>query len=153
MFVFLLLRRRREVKRETITKQVSSSEIRSRRDKFRTEIRTLVDILKEYLEKGLYSEGIIFGFHQFDENMKRILGIRRDSHLTPKEFSSSLELPEIITHLNWMISSFYRARYKIDTMSYQDLEGFIENLQSMKDLSIIKADIEIPETRLLEGEK
>ena len=52
-----------------------------------------------------------------------------------------------------MISSFYRARYKIDTMSHQDLEGFIENLQSMKDLSILKADIEIPETRLLEGEK
>ncbi|MCG3225405.1 MAG: hypothetical protein H7645_00685, partial [Candidatus Heimdallarchaeota archaeon] len=102
-----------------------------------------VEILKEYLIQEKYSEGIIYGFHQLDKNMKRVLGIRRESHLTPKEFSSSLDLPEILPYLDLIIATFYIARYKNEEMTYENLESFIENLQQIKNLSKIKADIEI----------
>ncbi|MCG3219913.1 MAG: hypothetical protein H7641_00905, partial [Candidatus Heimdallarchaeota archaeon] len=123
---------------------------RSRREKFRTEIKTLVEILKEYLTQKKYSEGIIYGFHQLDKNMKRILGIRRESHLTPKEFSSSLNLPEILPYLDLIIASFYIARYKNEEMTYENLENFIENLQQIKNLSKVKADIEIIDRKVME---
>ena len=82
--------------------------------------------------------------------MKRVLGIRRESHLTPKEFSSSLILPEILPYLDLIIAAFYIARYKNEEMTYENLENFIENLQQIKNLSKVKADIEIIDRKVKE---
>ncbi len=145
----LLIRKRREVKKVSTISTSKVSSLLSRREKFRTNIKTLVDVLKEYLEQKRFSEGVIFGYHHLDKNMKRILGIRRDAYLTPKEFSHSLDLPEIVSHLNWMIETFYLARYKIAELGYEDLEGFIHRLQKMKQLSVSQTDIEIIKTDIL----
>ena len=150
VLVFLLLfRKRREVRRTSGVTVSTVSSLLARREKFRTNITTLVDVLYEFLEQKRFSEGIIFGYHHLDKNMKRVLGIKRDAYLTPKEFSQSLDLPEIVTHLSWMIQSFYLARYKIADLGHDDLEGFIERLQKMKKLSVSKADIEIIKTDLM----
>jgi hypothetical protein len=153
LLVILFLRRRKAVSEYITHTPASQGVLRSRRERFRTEIKTLVEILKEYLAQKKYTEGIIYGFHQLDKNMKRILGIRRESHLTPKEFSSSLDLPEIIPYLDLIISSFYVARYKNEKMTKENLENFISNLQQIKDLSRIKADIEIIDRRVKEEDK
>jgi hypothetical protein len=150
LLVILFLRRRKTTTDYYTNIPASQGVLRSRREKFRTEIKTLVEILKEFLTQERYSEGIIFGFHQLDKNMKRILGIRRQSHLTPKEFASSLDLPEILTYLDMIIATFYLARYKNEEMTYENLEGFIENLQQIKNLSKVKADIEIIDRKALE---
>ena len=150
VLVFLLLfRKRREVRRTSGVTTSTVSSLLARREKFRTNITTLVDVLYEFLEQKRFSEGIIFGYHHLDRNMKRVLGIKRDAYLTPKEFSQSLDLPEIVTHLSWMIQSFYLARYKIADLEHDDLKGFIERLQKMKKLSVSKADIEIIKTDLM----
>ena len=150
VLVFLLLfRKRREVRRTSGVTASTVSSLLARREKFRTNITTLVDVLYEFLEQKRFSEGIIFGYHHLDRNMKRVLGIKRDAYLTPKEFSQSLDLPEIVTHLSWMIQSFYLARYKIADLEHDDLKGFIERLQKMKKLSVSKADIEIIKTDLM----
>ncbi|NPD89784.1 MAG: hypothetical protein HGN29_13815 [Asgard group archaeon] len=143
LLVMLFLRRKKAISDYVSHTPTSQGVLKSRREKFRTEIKTLVEILKEYLMQEKYNEGIIYGFHQLDKNMKRILGIRRESHLTPKEFSNSLDLPEILPYLDLIIATFYIARYRNEEMIYENLESFIENLQKIKNLSKVKADIEI----------
>ncbi len=149
----LIWRRKKEM--QTVQKQTeyTSGVARSRREKLVTKIRTLVEILNDYLKQGKFTEGIVFGFHQLDGNMKRILGVSRDSHLTPKEFSNSLQLPEIIPHLDWIVKAFYLARYKLSEMEYQDLETFIQKLQKIKGLSVSESDIEILERKQLSDKK
>ena len=151
LLVFLYLRRRKASSEYMDYTPPSQGVLRSRRDKFSTEIKSLVEILKEYLAQKKFNEGIIFGFHQLDQNMKRILGIRRETHLTPKEFSNSLDLPEIIPFLNSIIEIFYITRYKNQEMSHENLEGFIENLQQMQDLSKVKSGIQIVDRKVEEG--
>ncbi|MHA1667667.1 MAG: hypothetical protein ACTSUR_03325 [Candidatus Heimdallarchaeaceae archaeon] len=141
--IFLYLQRKKKVSAYHAKKRIASSTVLSRREKFRTEIKNLVDVLYEFLRKKAYAEGIIFGFHQLDKNMKKVLGVRREEYLTPKEFSNSLDLPEIIPHLDWIVETFYNARYKLSKMSSEDLKIFIEKLEKIKDLSKTKQDIEI----------
>jgi hypothetical protein len=149
----LIWRRKKEM--QTVQQQTpyTTGVAQSRREKLVTKIRTLVEILNDYLKQGKFTEGVIYGFHQLDVNMKRILGVSRDSHLTPKEFSNSLELPGIIPHLDWMVKTFYLARYKLAEMEYQDLETFIQKLQKIKSLSVSKSDIEILEKKPLSDKK
>ncbi|MFW9851450.1 MAG: hypothetical protein ACFFDS_00730 [Candidatus Thorarchaeota archaeon] len=149
----LIWRRKKEMQTVQQQTQYISGVARSRREKLVTKIKTLVEILNDYLKQGKFSEGIIYGFHQLDSNMKRILGVSRDSHLTPKEFSNSLELPEVIPHLDWLVNAFYLARYKLAKMEYQDLESFIQNLQKIKNLSVSGSDIEILEKKQLSDKK
>jgi len=149
----LVWRRRKEMQIAQEQIMYNRSVVRSRREKLVTKIRTLVEVLNDYLKQGKFTEGIIFGFHQLDGNMRRILGVKRDSHLTPKEFSNSLELPEVIPHLDWIIRIFYLARYKLAKMQYQDLEVFIQKLQKIKDLSDSKSDIEIIQKDQLSDKK
>jgi hypothetical protein len=151
LLVFLFLRRRKATSDYMSYIPPSQGVLRSRRDRFRTEIKSLIEILKEYLEQNKFNEGIIFGFHQLDQNMKRILGIRRETHLTPKEFSRSLDLPEIIPFLNSIIETFYITRYKNEEMSYDKLENFIEDLQQMQNLSKAKSGIQIVDRKVEEG--
>ena len=143
LVILLLFRKRREERKVSAISSSAVSSLLSRREKFRTNIKTLVDVLYEFLEEKKFSEGVIFGYHHLDRNMKRVLGIKRDAYLTPKEFSQSLDLPEIVSHLSWMIQTFYLARYKIAELGHEDLEGFIQRLQKMKQISVTKADIEI----------
>ena len=149
----LIWRRKKERQIVQQQKQYTSGVARSRREKLVTKIKTLVEVLNDYLKQGKFTEGIIYGFHQLDGNMKRILGISRDSHLTPKEFSNSLELPEIIPHLDWIIKVFYLARYKLAKMEYQDLETFILKLQKIQSFSVLESDIEILEKSKLSDKK
>ncbi len=146
LIIALLLQRRRAEKSSGYFKQLersSPSIVRRKREKFRTQISTLVEILTEYLEEGKYTEGVIYGYHQLDKNTKRILGTRRETYLTPKEFASSLELPEIIVPLKWIVETFYVARYRISPMGYEDLKEFIIHLQTLKEMSKSGADIKI----------
>ncbi len=149
----LLWRRKKETQIVQQQTPYTSGAVRSRREKLVTEIRTLIEVLNDFLKQGKFTEGIVYGFHQLDGNMKRILGVSRDSHLTPKEFSNSLELPEISTHLDWIIKVFYLARYKLAKMEYQDLNTFIQKLQKIKSLSDSKSDIEIVEKKQLSDKK
>lgn len=134
------------------TEEGIESSVKRKREKFRTQIITLVEILNEYLETGRYAEGIVYGYHQLDSNMKRILGIQRETHLTPKEFAKSLELPEIVTPLNWIIELFYLARYRISPMRYEDLKDFIEHLKILKELSKSGSEIKIIRTEMVDEE-
>ena len=149
LVILLLFRKRSEVRKASAKSTSTVTSLLSRREKFRTNIKTLVDVLYEFLEQKRFSEGVVFGYHHLDKNMKRVLGIKRDAYLTPKEFSQSLDLPEIVTHLSWMIQTFYLARYKIAELGYEDLEGFIQRLQKMKQISVTKADIEIIRTNIV----
>ncbi len=143
IIVFLFLRRKTEETRSAPRSIVTGSTLQSRREKFRTQIRTLTEVLREYLREGKYTEGIIFGYHQLDENMKKILGISRETYLTPKEFAKSLDLPNILPYLNSMIQTFYVARYKKQQMKRKDLLDFIRDLEAVKGLSAAQTDIEI----------
>ena len=147
---FLFLRKRKEDKQSSTrptARRVSS--ITDKRDKFRTQIKSLVELLYEYLEEGRYTEGVIFGYHELDKNMKRILGIKREGYLTPKEFSNSLELPEMIILLDSMVQTFYIARYRISPMEYKDLEDFIKNLQKLKEISRTKSEIQVAQREII----
>ncbi len=143
LIAFLFFRRKTEERRPVPSSLVTGGTLQARREKFRTQIKTLSEVLREYLRDKKYTEGIIFGYHQLDENMKKILGISRETYLTPKEFASSLDLPNILPHLNSMIQTFYVARYKKQQMKRRDLLDFIEELESVKSLSAAQADIEI----------
>ncbi len=147
ILIFLLyFRRRKEVthtSQKTIQKQ---SMVSSRRKKFRTQIVTLVELLEKFLKHGNFAEGIIFGYHQLDKNMKRVLGIKRETYLTPKEFSMSLSLPEILPHFKKIVDIFYEARYRISPMNYDNLESFILELKIIKDMSGKEVDIQITQT-------
>lgn len=143
LIAFLFLRRKTEESRAVPSSMVTGGTLQSRREKFRTQIKTLTEVLREYLSEGKYTEGIIFGYHQLDENMKKILGIRRETYLTPKEFAKSLDLPNILPYLNSMIQTFYVARYKKQQMKKKDLLDFIGNLEAVKSLSAAQTDIEI----------
>ncbi len=143
IIAFLFLRRKTEETRSAPRSIVTGSTLQSRREKFRTQIRTLTEVLREYLREGKYTEGIIFGYHQLDENMKKILGISRETYLTPKEFAKSLDLPNILPYLNSMIQTFYVARYKKQQMKRKDLLDFIRDLEAVKGLSAAQTDIEI----------
>ncbi|MHA1345304.1 MAG: hypothetical protein ACTSVO_02480 [Candidatus Heimdallarchaeaceae archaeon] len=143
LIAFLFFRRKTEESRPVPSSVVAGGSLKARRDKFRTQIKTLTEVLKEYLSKRKYTGGIIFGYHQLDENMKKILGINRETYLTPKEFANSLDLPSILPHLNSMIQIFYIARYKKQQMKKKDLLDFIEELETVKSLSATQADIEI----------
>ena len=149
LVILLLFRKRKEERKVSDISTSTVTSLLSHREKFRTNIKTLVEVLYEFLEQKKFSEGVIFGYHHLDKNMKRVLGIKRDVYLTPKEFSQSLDLPEIVTHLSWMIQTFYLARYKIAELGYEDLEGFIQRLQKMKQISVTKADIEIIRTNII----
>ncbi|MHA1198873.1 MAG: hypothetical protein ACTSQF_05925 [Candidatus Heimdallarchaeaceae archaeon] len=130
-----------------------SVSIKRKREKFRTHISTLMEVLNEYLEEGKYAEGIIFGYHQLDNNMKRILGIKRETYLTPKEFSQSMDLPKVVKPLNRIIDLFYLTRYRISPMKYEDLKEFIVNLQTLKEMSKFDSDIQIVRTEEVGEEK
>ena len=135
------------------TERSPSTTIKQKREKFRTQISTLTELLNEYLEKGRYAEGIIFGYHQLDSNMKRILGVKRETYLTPKEFSKSMELPDIIKPLNSIIDLFYLARYRIAEMKYEDLKNFIDHLVTLRKLSEYDSDIKIVKTERVDDEE
>lgn len=146
LIAILLLQKRKSEKSSEFfypKERTPSSSVKKTREKFRTQISTLMEILQEYLKNGKYAEGIVFGFHQLDSNMKRILGIKRETYLTPKEFSRSMDLPEIVRPLNEIIDVFYLARYRISPMKYEDLKLFIEQLQTLKTMSEFKSDIKI----------
>ncbi|MCK5304734.1 MAG: hypothetical protein KAJ72_05755 [Candidatus Heimdallarchaeota archaeon] len=143
LIAFLFFRRKTEGSRTVPSSMVTGGTLQDRRDKFRTQIRTLTDVLRGYLRDGKYTEGIIFGYHQLDENMKKILGISRETYLTPKEFAGSLDLPNLLPYLNSMIQTFYIARYKKQQMKRKELLAFIEELEIVKSLSATQADIEI----------
>lgn len=150
---FFFLRRRKEAQQASpITRARGVSTLAAKRDKFRTQIKSLVELLYEYLESGKYTEGVIFGFHELDKNMKRILGIQREGYLTPKEFSSSLEIPEMIELLNEMVHTFYIARYRISPMKYEDLENFIKHLQGLQELSRTKSEIQVTQRDIIGDE-
>ncbi len=155
LIVILLLQKRKSDKSSGFfspEERTPSSSVKKTREKFRTQISTLMEILQEYLKDGKYAEGIVFGFHQLDNNMKRLLGIKRETYLTPKEFSRSMDLPEIVKPLNEIIDLFYLARYRISPMKYKDLKWFIEQLQTLKSMSEFKSDIKIIRTEHF-GEK
>lgn len=143
LIAFLFFRRKTEGSRPVPSTIVARGTLQARREKFRTQIRTLTEVLREYLREGKYTEGIIFGYHQLDENMKKILGISRETYLTPKEFARSLDLPNILPYLDSMIQTFYIARYKKQKMKKKELLDFIEELETVKSLSVAQADIEI----------
>ena len=85
--------------------------------------------------------------------MKRVLGIKRETYLTPKEFSMSLNLPEILPHFRSIVDIFYEARYRISQMNYNDLERFILELKTIKDMSGKEVDIQITQTEELGEEE
>lgn len=143
LIAVLFVRRRTEESRPVPSSMVTGGTLQARREKFRTQIKTLSEVLREYLIEKKYTEGIIFGYHQLDENMKKILGISRETYLTPKEFAGSLDLPNILPHLNSMIQTFYVARYKKQQMKRKDLLLFIKELEAVKSLSSAQVDIEI----------
>lgn len=143
LIAFLFFRRKTEGSRPVPSSMVTGGTLQARREKFRTQIKTLTEVLREYLRDGRYTEGIIFGYHQLDENMKKILGISRETYLTPKEFARSLDLPNILPYLDSMIQTFYIARYKKQQMKKKELLDFIEELETVKSLSAAQADIEI----------
>jgi hypothetical protein len=143
LIAFLFFRRKTEESRPVPSSMVTGGTLQARREKFRTQIKTLSEVLREYLKEKKYTEGIIFGYHQLDENMKKVLGISRETYLTPKEFAGSLDLPNILPHLNSMIQTFYVARYKKQQMKRKDLLVFIEELETVKSLSVAQVDIEI----------
>lgn len=150
ILVFMLyIRKRKEVSLTGASSVQSKSTISTIRQKFSTQIVTLVDVLEDYLKKGNFAEGIIFGYHQLDKNMKLVLGIKRETYLTPKEFSLSLDLPEILPHFKWIIDIFYVARYRISQMTYDNLEQFILELKTIKDLSGKGIDIQISQIKKL----
>ncbi len=157
ILVAVLLLQKRKVNRTAgffkPQEHVPSSSVKKKREKFRTHITTLMEILNEYLEGGKYAEGIIFGYHQLDSNMKRILGVRRETYLTPKEFSQSMDLPDIVQPLSKIINTFYLARYRISPMNFEDLKGFIENLLILKVMSEFDSDIKIIRTERVGDEK
>ena len=70
----------------------------------------------------------------------------RTVYLTPKEFSQSMELPDIVQPLNKLVDTFYLARYRISPMKKEDLMSFIENLQLLKEMSEFDSDIKIIRT-------
>ena len=143
LIAFLFFRRKTEESRAVPSSMVTGGTLQARREKFRTQIRTLTEVLRGYLKDGKYTEGIIFGYHQLDENMKKILGTSRETYLTPKEFAGSLDLPTILPYLNSMIQTFYVARYKKQQMKKKELLDFIEELETVKSLSVAQVDIEI----------
>lgn len=156
LIIVLVLQKRKTTRSGGFFKpkeQVSSTTVKRKREKFRTHISTLMEVLNEYLDEGKYAEGIIFGYHQLDNNMKRILGIRRETYLTPKEFSQSMDLPEIVKPLNRIIDVFYLTRYRISPMKNEDLKAFIENLQTLKAMSEFDSDIKIIRTEQVGEEK
>ncbi|OLS33297.1 MAG: hypothetical protein HeimAB125_00190 [Candidatus Heimdallarchaeota archaeon AB_125] len=154
ILIFLLyFRRRKEVSHSSTKTTQRQTTLKSRRHKFRTQIVTLVDLLEKFLRHGNFAEGIIFGYHQLDKNMKRVLGIKRETYLTPKEFSMSLNLPEILPHFRSIVDIFYEARYRISQMNYNDLERFILELKTIKDMSGKEVDIQITQTEELGEEE
>ncbi len=147
--VALTLRKRTEDRRMISSSSVvKKTIIDSRRDKFQTHIKTLIDILSEFLQKGSYAEGIIYGYHKLDQNMRKMIGKKRENFLTPKEFILSLDLPEIIEHIDVIISLFYSARYQLAEMKHEDLILFIEKLLTMQALSKSRYEIQIYEKSL-----
>jgi hypothetical protein len=156
LVVILLVQQRKSVKGGTFYKpkeRATSTTVKEKRKKFRTQISTLMEILQNYLHEGKYAEGIVFGFHQLDSNMKRVLGIQREAYLTPREFSQSMDLPEIVQPLGKIIDIFYLARYRISPMKYEDLKDFIELFQTLKNMSDFDSDIKIVRTEQLGDEK
>ena len=156
LVIILVLQQRKSAKSGTFYRpkdSVSKTSVKGKREKFRTQINTLMEILQEYLNDGKFAEGIVFGFHQLDSNMKRILGIKREAYLTPKEFSQSMELPEIIQPLTKLIDIFYLARYRISPMEYNDLEEFMTLLQALKEMSKFESDIKIVRTENMGDEE
>lgn len=154
--VILILQQRKSVKGGTFYRpkeRTSSTSIKDKRKRFRTQISTLMEILQQYLREGKYTEGIIFGFHQLDNNMKRILGIQRETYLTPKEFSQSMDLPEIVLPLRKIIDIFYLARYRIEAMKYEHLKEFIDLFQTLKNMSEFDSDIKIIRREQVGGEE
>jgi len=150
LVVALTLRKRTEDRRMISSSPVvKKAIIDSRRDKFRTHIKTLVDILGEFLQKGSYTEGIIYGYHKLDQNMRKMIGKKRENFLTPKEFMLSLDLPEIIDHIDVIIGLFYSARYQLAVMKHDDLILFIEKLLTMQALSKSRYEIQIYEKNTL----
>ncbi len=143
LIAILFFRRKTEESRPVPSSMVTGGTLKARREKLRTQIKTLTEVLREYLREKKYTEGIIFGYHQLDENMKKILGISRETYLTPKEFAKSLDLPNILPYLNTIIQTFYVARYKKQQMKRKDLLNFIEKLEAVKSLSKAQTDIEI----------
>jgi len=121
--------------------QRGTQKIRERRAKFEVQIRTLTEILEDYLKQERFRDGIIFGYHELDKNMRELLGKKREESLTPKEFAQSLELPEIISHLKNIVKLFYLARYRLDDMSFEQLKMFIDELKQIQRKT--KAKIEI----------
>ena len=100
LILILNIKRNREISYSGIRKRkYSKSQIAETHRKFRTQIRSLVEVLSDYLEKRKYNEGIIFGYHTLDSNMRKLVGVSRDASMTPKEFAQTLKLPEIIPHL------------------------------------------------------
>ena len=157
IFIVVLLIQQRNSNRKAgffrPRERAPTTSIKKKREKFRTHISTLMEILHEYLNKGKYAEGIIFGYHQLDSNMKKILGIMRETYLTPKEFSQSMDLPEIVEPLTKIIDIFYLARYRISEMKQEDLKNFIEHLQTLKAMSEFDSDIKIVRTEYFGDEE
>lgn len=147
LILFLFVRRKKESENYSglVRKSLIDTETKTKRAKFRKEIKSLVTVLYEYLEKNIYSEGIIYGFHNLDLNMRKILGRKRESNLTPKEFAESLDLPDIIIHLRKITEIFYRARYKQEDMTEQNLIEFIEEFKKMREKSQSSHEVHIIE--------
>ncbi|UJG40258.1 MAG: hypothetical protein K9W45_10510 [Candidatus Heimdallarchaeum aukensis] len=145
IIILLIMKRKNFVTYGSFTKpkRIPTKTIIEKREIFRTQIVTLKDILLDYLDNKKYTEGVIYGFLTLDKNMKQLLGLKRKSSLTPKEFAESLELPEIIQNLKNIVNQFYRARYKLDELTKDDLLDFINNLDIIKEKSKTAKEIEV----------
>lgn len=147
VLLILNIKRNKEIKYYGMKRITTRSQLAETHRRFRTQIRSLVEVLSDYLKKQQYNKGIIFGYHTLDSNMKRLVGMSRDASMTPKEFAQTLKLPEIIPHLEIIINLFYLAQYRKKPMTYDELALFIEQLSKMEQLSISREQIKIVERK------
>ncbi len=144
MVIILLIKQKKKYtvgSPNLLSERVSNPE--ERKKLFTRQIIYLENALEEFLRRGNYSEGIIYGYQEMDRNMKKLLGINRASYLTPKEFAVSLNLPEVVQQFKEIVDLFYRARYRIDVMARADLQQFIHDLQTIKQKSKVAQPIRV----------
>ncbi len=90
-----------------------------------------IRILKQALETGKYTEGIIESFHVLDEQLENFRKIARPKHWTPKEYAVGVTDPVFKPSAYVLVQIFYRVQYGQIPATRDDVLRSLDALQHL----------------------
>ena len=95
-------------------------------------------LLRESLQTGQFSQGIITAYQALDDALNGYRGAERPKHWTPKEYAIFVSPPVFQPTVYYIVEIFYRIRYGMMEGKQSEVEEFLRLLYILFDKEIKK---------------